>query len=360
TMLHCLTGVLPVKSNDWTPGEPAATINALPVSERLRTVIKRAMSLSRFDRYADAGAMSAALGAEAAPAQSVGTIPIEIAEPKIVKPVEEPKTTEETRIAEPLKPSYEHKVVEVEEGEEKTPVYKRKGLWIALAAAALVVLVVAWPKGPSEAEIREQIRLEQEAAEQQRVSNLLTQANNYYNSGNYSQALPLYKEYYQASNNASAATFIGYMYRMGQGTAQDYAEAVRWFLKAAEGGNPDGMYNLGYMYREGRGVAQDYAEAVRWYRKAIAAGSINAMTNLGFMYEKGYGVAQSWTEAIRLYTEAAQGGDEVGMYNLGNCYRYGQGVAQDREQAIYWYRKAAEKGDQDAKTKLREMGVSVN
>ena len=35
---------------------------------------------------------------------------------------------------------------------------------------------------------------------------------------------------------------------------QDYAEAVRWFRKAAEQGDADAQFNLGRMYYEGQGV----------------------------------------------------------------------------------------------------------
>ena len=40
-------------------------------------------------------------------------------------------------------------------------------------------------------------------------------------------------------------------------------EAVRWFKKAAEHGQPDAPLNLFAIYAYGNGVKQDYAEAVR-------------------------------------------------------------------------------------------------
>jgi hypothetical protein len=44
-------------------------------------------------------------------------------------------------------------------------------------------------------------------------------------------------------------------------------------------------------------VPQDYAEAVRWYRKAADQGYLNAQTILGFMYAQGQGVPQDYAEA---------------------------------------------------------------
>ena len=49
-------------------------------------------------------------------------------------------------------------------------------------------------------------------------------------------------------------------------------EAVKWFRKAAEQGNPQAQYTLGMMYQKGRGVAQNQSEAQKWYQKAAGQG----------------------------------------------------------------------------------------
>ena len=59
--------------------------------------------------------------------------------------------------------------------------------------------------------------------------------------------------------------------KIGQGVPRDYAEAFRWYQKAADQGHAGGQYYVGLMYQLGRGVAQNDAEAVTWYRKAAAA-----------------------------------------------------------------------------------------
>jgi len=43
------------------------------------------------------------------------------------------------------------------------------------------------------------------------------------------------------------------MYQIGQGVAQDYAEAARWYRKAADQGGVAAQFNLGVMYYEGQG-----------------------------------------------------------------------------------------------------------
>jgi TPR repeat protein len=66
------------------------------------------------------------------------------------------------------------------------------------------------------------------------------------------------------------------MYEKGEGVTQDYAQARRWYQKAADAGSAEAMYRLGEMYEEGEGVTQDYAQARRWYQKAADAGNSEA------------------------------------------------------------------------------------
>ena len=50
---------------------------------------------------------------------------------------------------------------------------------------------------------------------------------------------------------------LGVMMSEGQGVPKDEAGAVRWFRRAADAGDPRGMYGLGLMYYQGAGVERD-------------------------------------------------------------------------------------------------------
>jgi TPR repeat protein len=60
------------------------------------------------------------------------------------------------------------------------------------------------------------------------------------------------------------------MYGNGQGVPQSYAEALKWFRKAANQGNAAAQFNLGLMYRMGQGVPQNYVLAHMWFNLAIS------------------------------------------------------------------------------------------
>jgi hypothetical protein len=60
------------------------------------------------------------------------------------------------------------------------------------------------------------------------------------------------------------------MYDKRQGIPQNFAEAVKWYRKAAEQGNAEAQYNLGMMYFAGLGVPKDYALAHMWFHLATS------------------------------------------------------------------------------------------
>ena len=154
---------------------------------------------------------------------------------------------------------------------------------------------------------------------------------------------------------ASAQNKLGYMYEKGEGVTKDYAEALKWFRKAAEQGNAKAQYNLGVMYINGEGVTQDYAEALKWFRKAAEQGDAGAQYNLGFMYLMGNGVTKDYAEALKWFRKAAEQGDADGQNKLGVMYEYGKGVTQDYAEALKWYRKAAEQGNAYGQNNLGVM-----
>ena len=100
--------------------------------------------------------------------------------------------------------------------------------------------------------------------------------------------------------NAQAQCNLGLMYNHGQGVAQDYSAAMKWYRMAAGQGNAQAQVNLGIMYHQGQGVAQDNSAAMKWYRMAADQGYAQAQRNLGIMYEKGQGVARDYS--CLLYT----------------------------------------------------------
>tara|TARA_B100001013_G_C24576977_1_gene428991 strand:- start:53 stop:562 length:510 start_codon:yes stop_codon:yes gene_type:complete len=114
------------------------------------------------------------------------------------------------------------------------------------------------------------------------------------------------------AGDVEAQTSLGWMYAKGEGVAEDYAEAFKWFRKAADQGYAEAQYILGLNYYTGLGVPKDNVEAVKWFRKAAEQGHSNGQFDLGVMYYNGEGARKDIVEAYKwLNLSAAQGNEEA-------------------------------------------------
>ena len=86
---------------------------------------------------------------------------------------------------------------------------------------------------------------------------------------------------------AAAQHHLGVMYANGEGTPQDFTEAITWLRRAAAQDYSTARYHLGVMYSNGDGVPNDEAEAVAWFRVAADEGDVPAQYMLGMMYVDG-------------------------------------------------------------------------
>ena len=193
---------------------------------------------------------------------------------------------------------------------------------------------------------------------------------------------------------------IGQRYATGSGVKQNKAEAVKWYLKAAEDKKnaPDSrsLGALGDCYYAGDGVRQDKAQAAEWYRKAsekggwkpkvmlticyrdtrderyeeqaekavksltAASGSNeDAQLALASCYERGIGVQENPSESFRRCSQLVENqGSHVSplaYMRLARCYRFGIGVEKDRAKAEELFVKAAMKGSPEAQFMLGEF-----
>jgi uncharacterized protein len=128
-----------------------------------------------------------------------------------------------------------------------------------------------------------------------------------FSAGRYAEAL---RDWQRAAEtgDGQAALYIGLLYDLGRGVAQDAQEAQSWYERAAALGNPVAMFNVGVLYDSGIGVARDRAMAAEWYRKAATQGMARAAYALALMHEAGDGVSRDRNQAVRYFRQALTGG----------------------------------------------------
>jgi TPR repeat protein len=154
------------------------------------------------------------------------------------------------------------------------------------------------------------------------------------------------------AGDAKAEYALGLDYARGRGVPADDAQALKWFLKAAQQHNPEGEYALSELYLTGRGVPQDDAKATEWLKRAAQHGEPRAQYNLATFYLTGRGVAKDDALAFSWMQKAAQQRFDDGEFGLGSMYQHGTGVQRDDVKAAHWYRSAALQGSDDATTNL--------
>lgn len=84
-----------------------------------------------------------------------------------------------------------------------------------------------------------------------------------------------------ALGSADAQFFLGVKYANGDGAAQDYEQAAKWYLKAAEQNHVLAQFNLGIMRASGQGGSRNDAEAEVWFGKSARQGDAGAQYHLG-------------------------------------------------------------------------------
>jgi TPR repeat protein len=99
---------------------------------------------------------------------------------------------------------------------------------------------------------------------------------------------------------------------------QDYAEAVKWYRKAADQGNAVAQYDLGVMYDKGQGVPQNFAvttaknaaKAGTWVYSIAYGSSTNASPNSNSCSDREYAPIP---KCLRVHDDAEHrlGSDEV-------------------------------------------------
>ena len=86
---------------------------------------------------------------------------------------------------------------------------------------------------------------------------------------------------------------------------------MAWFQKSAALGNPAAQYNFGLMIAKGAGVANDDAQAIAWFRKAADQGFAHRAIQIGCGVRKRRGgVARDDVLAYANYAIAARGGNK--------------------------------------------------
>lgn len=94
------------------------------------------------------------------------------------------------------------------------------------------------------------------------------------------------------------------------------SDPLQKLRQLAQAGDADAQFELGARYATGEGTAQDYAQAVNWFRRAADAGQVLAAATLAAYYRAGRGVPRDEISAYTWSAIAQQEGDLASKHRL--------------------------------------------
>lgn len=101
---------------------------------------------------------------------------------------------------------------------------------------------------------------------------------------------------------------------------------------------------LGLLYMADDYFTQDKKNAVKYFKKAADNKDINGMCALAYAYYKGDGVEKDIDKSIKLWKKVAKseypGRNNTAKAFLGDCYLNGTGVTKDLKKAFSYYKSA--------------------
>lgn len=109
----------------------------------------------------------------------------------------------------------------------------------------------------------------------------------------------------------------------------------------AEGGDVEAVILMAEWYGDGsKGLAKDEKEALVWWRRGHDLGDPWCTSSLGSCYEDGDGVEVDKAYAVHLYTAAACRGSKYACACLAKCFEEGAcGLQPNKREATRWLRE---------------------
>ncbi|WP_235914562.1 tetratricopeptide repeat protein [Rugamonas rivuli] len=158
------------------------------------------------------------------------------------------------------------------------------------------------------------------------------------------------------SGDPYAQTSLAGLYKRGKDNLKkNPSQAMFWYRKAAEQGNPNAQDALGDAYREGEIVPKDYDQAASWYQKAAAQHYAPSEFQLSLMYQSGKIKPVDYVQAFDWCIQAAEHGHVEAQYLASLLYVDGKATPINYVEAMKWASIARKNGVREAVAWLLEL-----
>lgn len=145
-----------------------------------------------------------------------------------------------------------------------------------------------------------------------------------------------------ARGDAEAQFALGFSFAASP-VPQDYAQAMQWYLKAADQNHRLAQFNLGQMYAHGQGTPKSDALALMWMRRAANGGDAGAQFNLGERFSRA-NVQGSETDAMESRVESYK------WFALAAAQNYRDALARSDSATMRMSREEVAEGNRRVQT----------
>ena len=118
---------------------------------------------------------------------------------------------------------------------------------------------------------------------------------------------------------------------------EDKKKAFEMFVRSAEDGYPDALYQVAVMYRDGTGTSKDYEKMNLYLQKSADKGFIRSMMMLADIYGQGKILPKDRALSFKWTLKAAEYGNRDFMYRVAVMYRDGVGTEKSDLESERWF-----------------------
>ncbi len=150
------------------------------------------------------------------------------------------------------------------------------------------------------------------------------------------EVLEICRQLAESGHPADLARYAGALLKTAWDN-DDRRLAYEKYMEAAEGCNPDVLYQIAIMRRDGVGTKRSTNGYYEMLEKAARAGHMKAINEMGSICLKGKARAPDEKEAFEWFMKGARMGNAGCQYRVACMLRDGEGVEQNKAESDRWF-----------------------
>lgn len=174
-------------------------------------------------------------------------------------------------------------------------------------------------------------------------------------SQNKPKAFQIFSYCAEKLGSTAAMVAVGDIYANGDGVARDLVTAAKWYKKASDGNDVNGMIALAEALLKGEGLPKNPQMANSLLLKCAQMNNSDCMTYYGTNLVGGIGVVKNVKQGNEWLEKAANLNNSQAMFNLSLSLLRADMTKENTDRSLYWMKKSAASGLPEAIAALKDL-----